>query len=198
MKTENSVLMKNAWESLRGKWATVIPATLIYSLVLVVQKIPKAGVILGLVVAGPMTLGFSMFILRLSRAQDIRLENIFDGFKNLGNAIGAGILKWVFVFLWSLLLIIPGIVALYSYSMTFYIMADDPTIGPLDAIRKSKSMMMGNKWKIFFLALRFLGWTLLSILTLGIGFLWLFPYATMANAKFYDDIKNSVEPVVVA
>ena len=198
MKTENSVLMKNAWETLRGKWGIAIPASLIYSLTFVIQKIPKAGGILTLVIAGPMMLGFSIFILRLSRGQDVRLENLFEGFKNLGNSIGAYLLYLVFVFLWSLLLIIPGIVAAISYSMTFYIMADDSNIGPLEALRKSKAMMFGNKWKMLLMALRFIGWILLSILTLGIGFLWLFPYISVTYAKFYDDIKNSVEPVVVA
>jgi uncharacterized membrane protein len=99
------------------------------------------------------------------------------------------VLMLVFTLLWMLLLIIPGIIAAISYSLTFYIIADDDTIKPMEAIDKSKQMMDGYKWKYFFLALRFLGWALLCILTLGIGFLWLIPYVQVTFAKFYDDVK---------
>jgi uncharacterized membrane protein len=95
----------------------------------------------------------------------------------------------LFILLWTLLLIIPGIIAAISYSMTFYILADDNSIGAMDAIDKSKKMMDGYKWKCFCLGLRFLGWALLCILTLGIGFLWLMPYMQVSMAKFYDDVK---------
>jgi uncharacterized membrane protein len=95
----------------------------------------------------------------------------------------------LFILLWTLLLIIPGIIAAISYSMTFYILADDNSIGAMDAIDKSKKMMDGYKWKYFCLGLRFLGWALLCILTLGIGFLWLMPYMQVSMAKFYDDVK---------
>jgi uncharacterized membrane protein len=93
------------------------------------------------------------------------------------------------ILLWLLLLIVPGIIAAISYSQTFFILAEDNTIRPSEAIEKSKKMMDGNKLKYFYLCLRFLGLGLLCILTLGIGFLWLAPYIQVTNAKFYDDIK---------
>ena len=77
-----------------------------------------------------------------------------------------------------------------SYSMTFFIIAEDDLIGPLEAIKKSKQMMCGYKWKIFCLGLRFIGWALLCILTLGVGFLWFTPYMSVSFAKFYDDLLN--------
>ena len=97
----------------------------------------------------------------------------------------------VFVFLWALLLIIPGIIAAIAYSQTFYILAEDDTIGSMDALRKSKEMMIGYKWKYFCLGLRFIGWALLCVLTLGIGFLWLSPYIQVSYAKFYEDLKTN-------
>ena len=104
----------------------------------------------------------------------------------------------LFTFLWTLLLIIPGIIAVLSYSMTFYILADDNSIGAMEAIDKSKKMMDGYKWKYFCLGLRFIGWSLLCILTLGIGFLWLLPYMQVSVVKFYDDIKeNHIMPKTV-
>ncbi len=100
-------------------------------------------------------------------------------------------LQFIFVFLWSLLLIIPGIIATLSYSMTYFIIADNNSITALEAITKSKEMMRGNKWKFFCLGLRFLGWSLLCVVTLGIGFLWLTPYMSVSSAQFYDDLKEN-------
>ena len=89
-----------------------------------------------------------------------------------------------------LLLIIPGIIAALSYAMTYYIIVDNESIGALEAIRQSKEMMRGNKWKLFCLGLRFFGWSLLCLLTLGIGYLWLIPYMAISFAKFYGDISS--------
>jgi uncharacterized membrane protein len=96
----------------------------------------------------------------------------------------------LFVILWTLLLIIPGIIAGLSYSMTFYILSDDRTLKPREALDKSKQMMDGYKMKLFKLALRFFLLALLCILTLGIGFLWLIPYANVTMANFYDDVRH--------
>ena len=137
-------------------------------------------------------MGATIFSLNISRNHDARFEQLFDGFKiNFGKAIGTYLLMVVFIFLWTLLLIIPGIIAAISYSMSFFILAEDENIAPMDAIDKSKRMMYGYKWKYFGLGLRLFGLALLCILTLGIGFLWLIPYANICNAKFYDDIKDS-------
>jgi uncharacterized membrane protein len=93
--------------------------------------------------------------------------------------------------LWALLLIVPGIVAAISYSMTFFILAEDSSLTPMEAINKSKQMMDGYKLKYFYLCLKFIGWALLCCLTLGIGFLWLIPYIQVSTAKFYDELKGS-------
>lgn len=95
--------------------------------------------------------------------------------------------------LWTLLLIIPGIIAAYSYSLVYYILVDEPNLKPLEALRKSKKMMYGNKAKLFYLGLRFIGWALLCVLTLGIGFIWLAPYIQATRAKFYEDVKKNFE-----
>jgi uncharacterized membrane protein len=190
MKTENLVIMKMARESLDGKWGLAIGTFVIYMLIVCApQFVPILGPLAILIITGPMVLGVAIFFLKLSRGQDARLEQIFEGFNNFGTSLGAYLLMILFILLWMLLLIIPGIIAALSYSMTFYILADDNSIGAMDAIDKSKKMMDGYKWKLFCLGLRFFGWALLCILTLGIGFLWLFPYMQVSFAKFYDDIK---------
>ena len=190
MKTENVVLMQMARESLKGKWGLAIGTFVVYMLISgILQIIPIIGPIGSLIISGPLALGLAVFSLSISRNQDAKLEQIFQGSNNFGTALGAYLLIVLFVFLWMLLLIIPGIIAAISYSMTFYILADDNSIDAMAAIDKSKKMMDGYKWKYFCLGLRFLGWALLCILTLGIGFLWLVPYMQVSMAKFYDDVK---------
>lgn len=190
--TENRVLMARARECLRGKWGLAIGAFVVFVAVAgFAQIIPFVGGIVSLLVSGPMTLGWAVFALVLARNGNARLEIIFDGFQTFGTALGAYLLAAIFIILWSLLLIVPGIIAALAYSQIYYILADNKTIGPLEAIRKSKEMMRGNKWKFFCLGLRFLGWALLCLLTFGIGFLWLSPYFAVATAKFYDDIREN-------
>ncbi|HBZ25489.1 MAG: hypothetical protein A2X17_09235 [Bacteroidetes bacterium GWF2_41_61] len=190
MKTENVVLMQMARESLKGKWGLAIGTFALYTLIIVgIQAIPIAGLIASLIIGGPFSVGLAIFSLSISRNKDAKLEQIFQGFNNFGTALGAYLLMVLFISLWTLLLIIPGIIAAISYSMTFYILADDKSIAAMDAIDKSKKMMHGYKWKFICLVLRFLGWTLLCILTLGVGFLWLIPYLQVSVAKFYDDVK---------
>ena len=190
MKTENVVLMKMASESLKGKWGLAIGTFVVYFMIVgAIQVIPVAGPIISLFIAGPMAVGAAIFSLSIARNQETRLEYIFQGFKNYGTILGAYLLMIVFVVLWTLLLIIPGIIAGLSYAMTFYILADDNTIGAMEAIDKSKKMMDGYKWKYFCLCLRFLAWALLCLLTLGVGFLWLIPYMQVSAANFYEDVK---------
>jgi len=187
--TENKVLMQRAREALKGKWGLAVGSFLVYMLMSgILSYIPKTGGLLSIIISGPMAIGVSIFSLAISRDKNPQFEQIFYGFKKFGVSLGAYLLTVVFVILWAILLIIPGIIAALSYSLTFFIIAEDDSIGPLEAIRKSKKMMYGYKWKLFCLYLRFLGWVLLCVLTIGIGFLWLVPYISVSFAKFYDDL----------
>ena len=194
--TANSDLMLQAREALRGRWGLAVGATLIYCVILIVaQSIPKVGSGIGIIIGAPMIVGFSGFFLSLARKQDAQIVQIFDGIKRFGACLGTYLLVIVFVFLWALLLIIPGIMAAYSYAMAYFILAENDSIGPLEAIAKSKEMMQGNRWKLFCLSLRFIGWAIVCILTLGIGFLWMLPYLYVAFARFYDDIQPAAEAI---
>ena len=185
---ENKKLMAMARESLSGKWGLAVGTFLVFWLIMAAAKSNGIAVLL---IGGPMLIGLAIFSLTIARNQDAKLEQIFAGFKkNFGTALVAYLLKAIFVFLWTLLLIIPGIIAAISYSQVFYILAEDDSISGMDALKKSKEMMCGYKWKYFCLRLRFIGWFLLCILTLGVGFLWLIPYITVSCANFYDDIKG--------
>lgn len=189
---ENITLMRNARESLKGKWSLAIGTFIIYSIIMgAVGAIKTPGSIISLLIGGPFALGAASFSLNISRGKDARLEQIFQGFNRFSTALGAYLLMILFVILWSLLLIIPGIIAALSYSMTFYILSDDQTIRAEDALKKSKIMMQGYKLKLFYLCLRFFLLALLCILTLGIGFFWLIPFVHVSMAKFYEDINTS-------
>jgi uncharacterized membrane protein len=188
---ENINLMRNARESLNGKWGLAIGTFIIYSLIMSAAGAMKApGSILSLLIGGPFALGAATFSLNISRGKEAMLEQLFQGFNRFSTALGAYLLMVLFVILWALLLIIPGIIAALSYSMTFYIISDDQTVRADDALKKSKIMMEGYKLKLFYLCLRFFLLALLCVLTLGIGFFWLIPFIHITMAKFYDDIKN--------
>ena len=195
---KNSEIMKQARETLSGKWKLAIGAYFTATAILIaVNSIPDAGWMLSVILSGAVTLGITIFSLSFSRNQNPQFNQIFDGFKRFGVALQTYVIMTLFVLLWSLLLIVPGIIVGLSYSMTFYLLVDYPDLSPREAIRKSKEMMDGYKWKLFKLHLRFFGWGIICILTLGIGFLWLIPYTQISLAKFYDDIKGSrVEEMV--
>mgnify|MGYP000074377671 CR=1 FL=1 len=143
-----------------------------------------------IVIGGASTLGYAKFNLALVDRKDARFEDLFSQFDRIGAGFCMQFLRGLYVFLWSLLLIIPGIIAAYSYAMTPYIMVEHPGYGANEAIGLSKELMRGNKWRLFCLELSFIGWGLLSTLTLGIGFLWLIPYTEAANAAFYRDVSG--------
>ena len=136
--------------------------------------------------------GYSRFNLDLvDRQKEPEIGILFGYFKFWKTTAAASFLQGLYVFLWSLLFIIPGIVAGYSYAMTDYILAEHPELTAGEAIEQSKAMMYGHRWRLFCLQFSFVGWDLLCALTLGIGNLWLRPYKQAAEAAFYRDISGT-------
>lgn len=194
MQIPNLELMRQARASLSGKWGTAILVFFLYLIVVIIaQTIPVLGYVAMLIISGPFALGLAMVALSISKEDEPKLEQLFAGFNHFMPAFLAHLLTMIYTILWSLLLIVPGIIAALSYSMTYYIIAEDPSISASDAIDKSKKMMDGYKWEYFKLCLRFIPWVLLCILTLGIGFLWLFPWIQVTSAKFYEEVKANYE-----
>lgn len=185
MATENVKLMQQARASLDSKWGIAIGTFLIYTVITSIASYAS------IIIAGPFALGLAVFTLNLSRGNEVKIEQLFEGFRRFADGLIAYLLILLYVLLWSLLLIIPGIIKAYSYSMTFFIMNDEPDLTPQEAMAKSQQIMDGYKMKYFRLNIRFFGWALLCILTLGIGFLWLIPYIHVTFAKFYEDIKDN-------
>ena len=184
MGTENSILRKRALEAIRGNWSIAIVGFLIFGIL--------QGIVPGLVlvIGGPLYLGISYFALAYVRKEKPELELLFKGFDNFGNSLLAYLITLIFTFLWTLLFIIPGIIKGISYSMTFFIMADNPEIKAMDAVEKSMAMMNGYKMKYFLLTLLFALLMLLSMLLLFIPLFWLVPYMYVTYAEFYEDIKD--------
>ena len=106
---------------------------------------------------------------------------------------GTLLLRGVYTFLWTLLLIVPGIVKSLSYAMTPFILKDNPKASYDKAIIYSMRLMQGHKMDLFVLYLSFIGWFILSCLTLGIGFVFLVPYCQMSLARFYEEVKADFE-----
>ena len=183
---------KQAWQALSGQWGTMVIICLLYSALLSVLTYTGIGALL---FGGVLMIGLSSATLSLLRAHHSRAEYIFDGFKyNLTNALLASVLYNVFIALWTMLFIIPGIVKTYSYAMTFYILRDNPDLPANDAITESRRMMNGNKFRLFCLHLSFIGWMIFSAFTFGILLLWVIPYLQTANAAFYESLKSADAP----
>jgi uncharacterized membrane protein len=139
----------------------------------------------------PLTVASYWFYLVIARWNDPKISKVFAVYKKWElslKVIGTSILVGLFTILWTLLLIIPGIIKGISYSQVFYLLKDNPELSALEAITESKQRMQGYKWKFFLLNLSFIGWGFIAIFTLGIGFLWLVPYISTANATFYNEI----------
>lgn len=190
--TPNKQIMEQARYSLKGAWGLGVAITATFFVIRVLlELIPVIGPFTSLFISGAFTLGFTTIYLNLVQQQDAEFAQIFSGFSDYVRSFLAFLLMNIFIVLWTLLLIIPGIIATFSYMLTFYVLSDDASLTAMEAIKRSKEMMRGNKWKAFCLSVRFSGWMLLSILTLGIGLLWLIPYMGVSFAKFYEDIKQN-------
>ena len=144
------------------------------------------------VLRGSILIGHNRFCLKLVDGEEARFEDLFSGFDIFGNAFVLNLLIALKVFAWSLLFVIPGIVAAYRYSMATYILAENPNMQATEAIERSKALMDGRKGALFCLDLSFIGWALLAVLTAGIGNLWLVPYMTVSRAAFYRSLPRSM------
>ncbi len=136
-------------------------------------------------IGGSIELGLCAFHTRLNLGQKPPFSALFERFDIFFKALGLRLFMGLFMFLWSLLLVVPGIIAWYRYSMAPYLMAEYPEMSIREAVNRSKELMSGNKGRLFCLNLSFIGWALLSILTLGILSLWITPYMQTAKAAFY-------------
>lgn len=168
-------------------WIYDIPPV-VWSILAAVCTILTIYSIVCFLIGGTLRLGYAKFNLALIDHKDAQFSDLFSQFGRFGDGFLLGLLSSIFIFLWSLLLVIPGIIASYRYAMAPYILFENPGMRPNDAIKASKELMRGNKWRLFCLEFSFIGWSFLCALTLGIGNLWLCPYEEAARASFYRQI----------
>jgi len=184
--------MKQARESLKGRWGLVICTFIVYAFIqglssasdyipfLTANPLGLAGIaplIFLIFVSGPVELGYATFSLAVSRNEEPKLGMLFSGFKqNYWKSVGVMLLVMIFVILLMLLLIVPGIIAALGYALAFYILRDNPEIGVYQAIKKSWRMMKGYKAKLFLLTLIFLGLMVLCALPILVFLLWKIPF----------------------
>lgn len=193
----NQGYKNRALANLDKAWAPAAIATLIFYVVtLAITYSIEFGIgseysLLATLITLPLSYGILVLFLDFARGEKIENSKLFDGYKyGFQRIFTTGLLQLIYTVLWYLLLIIPGIIKSYSYSMTYYILKDNPELKNNAAIEKSMQMMNGHKMDLFLLHLSFIGWAILCLLTMGIGFLFLIPYMYTAQAHFYEDLKK--------
>jgi uncharacterized membrane protein len=195
-----SELRATARERLKGNWGKSILTVVVYFILTLIinsgSKFENIGWLVGLltfVLSGAWSAGLLTYFIHVTRQEALSVKLLFSQLPRLIPFFVLLILQVVFILLWTLLLIIPGIIASLRYSQSYYIMIDNPEMKAKDAINRSKEMMKDQKWKYFLLHLSFIGWYLLCIPTLGIGLLWLMPYIYATQASFYEDLRLRYE-----
>ena len=196
---ENTQIMKEAQESLKGKWGISIAACLIAGVITIMITIlggylineDWGGNLLSLFVTPPIGVGLALFFLNIHSGNKLEIKTIFNPFKDVWlNSVLAYFMMIVIILIGFLLFFIPGVIATLMFSQVLYIIAEDNKIDPYNALVKSKKMMEGNKWKLFKIMLIIILLAIVCILTLGIGFIWLAPYQNAVYAKFYNVVKE--------
>lgn len=177
---------RKAWEQLRKHY------WYIFVIWLIVAAITGSSVALvGIVLTAPVIIGVNRYMLKVIREDEQDTDILISAFKgNILDYIITYLLMTIYIILWTLLFIIPGIIKALSYSMTFFILADNPDLKPKEAIEESMRLMDGNKWRLFKLYFSFIGWFILAALTAGVGYLFLQPYVQLSIANFYEEIKT--------
>jgi len=172
----------------------IIPEFIQIMIISIVSFITGIPVIL---LAPAFVLSFAMIFIALTYGQKPRVADIFKGLTTWGKAFLLYLLVGIFVFLWSLLFIIPGIIKAFSYSMSWFVLAENPHMTAREALNESKMIMKGHKWQLFVLGLSFILWFLLGYITIGIAFIYIIPYFYATIANFYNAIKRTPEPVQI-
>lgn len=167
------------------KWLYMMLAVLLVTLITGISSIVM------FVTFGPLTYALNRIMVSVRKGQDEKADfnKIVTGFTEcFGTSVILSLLEALFTFLWSLLLIVPGIIKQYSYSLSMFLLEENPKASWDECHNKSKKLMVGHKWKLFVLDLSFIGWYILGMLCFGIGVIFVAPYHRMARMNFCLDI----------
>ena len=184
-------LKNEAKEQIKGKIGILFLIFLIIAIIGVGSSfVPIVGWFATIIIMPAFNISLCMIFLNLAKREDISVGDVFKGFNITGKAVWLYIITNFFVFLWSLLLIIPGIIKTFSYSMAPFILADNPNLTSSEALSESIRIMDGHKFDLFVLQLSFFWWYILSAITFGIAYIYVVPYFQATMANFYNDIKD--------
>lgn len=218
MKT-NSEIRQEALSIMKGNWSSGVIVTLVFLVVVAACALMTsfAGSCLGSIGGGktvaeaisemlyivvsilvfyPFAMSIIMLFLSfVQRGESLSVKGLMQAFKSpyYGKSIGLYLLIAIFTALWTLLLIVPGIIKSLSYALAPYILAENPELTANQAINKSMAMMKGYKMQLFLISLGYALLSLLSIVALGIPLLWLYPYYQVVMAKFYEEVKSEYQ-----
>ena len=143
----------------------------------------------------PLNIGVAQNVLAWSRGEDVnKWKVLFGGFnsaKIFFKQVGVVVLNTILCALWTILLVVPGIINGLAYSMYPYVLRDEPDLSVWQTLKKSEAIMKGYKGKLFLMYLSFVGWFILGAFTFGILYIWLTPYVMTSTVKFYDDVRRA-------
>lgn len=166
-----------------------LPAEFLSILLTLVVSVSLIGIV-NFIIGGTIQLGYARFLLNQHDDQEYWISDLFSQFHRFGTGFAQAFLMNLYIILWTLLFIIPGLVKAYSYAMTPFILADHPELTASEAITASKKLMDGHKGELFVLGLSFIGWEILVLVTFGIAGFWVTPYMNAAYAAFYRQISG--------
>lgn len=193
-------LKQEAREQLTGRWSEIITASVIFIIISVVfasflfkfePDKNSWSILLKTIFLSPLQFGLTTYCVKFATYKEQKTTDIFKGYNRWLDAVLLDFIINLFTSLWAILFIIPGIIKGYSYSMSFYILADNPNMRIMEAFNWSKKITQGHKMRMFYLGLSFIGWYFLEIITCGIACIWVMPYINVTMANLYMDIKNS-------
>ena len=198
MNVSRAEIKAQAKEQLRGKvWMFFLVNVIVYAILIPISFLTEmegAASIIGLiamyVVTPPLEIGLVMVYLDVTYGDPVEISTLFKGFKMMGKSIALFLWMLLFILLWSCLFIIPGIIKSYSYSMAWYILAENPDMTAREALTESKIIMNGHKFDFFVLQLSFFLWAMLIVVTLGIAAIYVSPYQQLTFTNFYHNIKR--------
>ena len=197
MEKNSKYFRELGWKQLQDRWSEPVIYSLVY--LIITGVVSGSFSVLALLLL-PMGYSYSVAFLNDIRngKEPFKVETLFDGYKDFMRIFGTTLLMNVYIFLWTLLLIVPGIIKSISYSQTYYVLKDNPELKFNEAIDRSMEMMEGHKMQYFLLMLSFIGWIILIILTCGILSLWVTPYMNATFANYYEYVKEEYEKRITA
>ena len=180
-----------AKEQIKPHIGSLVLITLIVAAVSYLPNlIPGIGIVISIIAVPALTLATTIIYLKLVAGAKPDIAELFQHFDKFWAAFKVSFFTGLFTFLWSLLLVIPGIIKAFGYSMAMYILAENPDMPAREAMKKSEEMMKGHKMELFVLYLSFFGWLLLCCVTCGIAGLYVAPLMSATFANFYNNIKQ--------